>query len=567
MIGKKIYFDDIARRIITAGIEPYEKAVVGTLGPYGKRSLLWNGVGDPVITKDGVTVSKEISSKNRVVNAVLEVLKSGANKTNKEAGDGTTTTTLLSCALLKEGFKMLDRGYSGNRVSRGMHLAANQIIEELGKCAREALDEDTIRKVANVSSNQDSEITNNTVDAFAGIGDYGVVTITDSANDKTYVKTTTGLEIKRGYISSMFKNNDEEDCFKADNPMIFVSHKPITDIKQIYPLIMKATTEERALVMIAQSFKDKVLELITNNLENDVCHNICCINNPGFNDSLRATFSEDFGKAFNCEVANWKQSEELPEDWEDLGYIGTCESVKITATSSVFIGTSENDAFKEHVESLKAELKKMEEDVEVGHTQFEKDKLKERIARLCGGVSTIFVGGVTSTELIEKKHRYEDAASAVRVALVKGVLPGGGIALYKIGQKLLKNPIKTADKDIEAGWRLVVNTCMKPFSTVLEHMDYSEDEITAFKFALMKVSKSPKNFFKGPDMSGKCKHAIDFFEAGILDPLVVVEQSVKNSVSVASSLISVGSIVVDDIPDSISVDANDPDVLAANKLF
>lgn len=564
MVGKKVLFNSSMRKEIAKGLTVYKEAVCSTLGPYGNRVIIYDEKGEPTVTKDGVTVSKAYWTSDRVTNAALSIIKAASSKTNREAGDGTTTTTLLSCDLTTEGFKLVDRGFVANKVVRGMDKAKEAVLKELREHKRDALDEDTIYKVAMVASNQDTEIAQTVVDAFSGIGDYGVVTITDSFDDKTHLKVTTGLETKKGYASSIFKNDDEEDCFKAENPLIYVSHKAINNMDQIYEVIGYAISNDKPLVLIVPAIDDNLLALLTQNVQSGTLRNFCVVYNPGFNESQREEYSADYGMAFGCKVANKKELGPPPSDFQDE-YLGTCENVKVTATSAVFTGLSDKPEFQEHVTTLTDKLKGFENDIEEGHSQYEKDKLKERIARLCGGVATIFVGGTTAVELIERKHRYEDAANAVRVALVKGVLPGGGIALYKIASKISKKKYNFEDEHEESGFRLVCSICSRPFYTVLEHMGYEQSDIADFVHALNKIPKQESSFFKGPDMSGKRKYTVDFFEKGILDPLVVVEQSLINSVSAAASLVSAGCVMVDDIPGSISVAANDPDIMEALK--
>ncbi len=472
----------------------------------------------------------------------------------------TTSSTLISCELVKEGFKKLDKGFSAKSLIKGMEAAKDALIKVIRGYQIPVKDENDLKKVAMVSSNGDEECANTIVEAFSAIGENGVVTIQDSFNDATSVVTTTGLEVAKGFLSSTFVNNDEERCFYAEDPIIYISQKALLETDHVFDLLNYASQRSKELVLIAPKFGDGILPVLTQNVQNGILK-ACAINTPGFNQSLWDENTKDLAIALNCKVANEKEVKAPPSNLED--YLGTCKSIKIYNNKTVFIDIPETQEFEEHIEKLTTKLKEMDQDHAIGHTQYEKDKLKERIARLAGGVSTIFVGGITDIELIEKKHRYEDAANAVRVALAKGVIPGGGLSLYKAALSSAYNYPETKDKGISEGFNLVLDVCKKQVNQILINMDFEESSIITFKTKISHCWKKLTNL-DGPNMMDAPEYnSINYYEEGILDPLVVVEQVLKNSVSVASSLLSADCLITDDMLGNISLAPNDPDVMDA----
>lgn len=557
MVTKQIISNiDIQKKVLPY-VKLYEDSVVCTLGPGGNRVLIDDGT-TPIVTKDGVTVCKSISFKDPVGEAIIKILKESALKSNKEAGDGTTSTTLLSCELVKAGFKLLDKGFSSNKIIKGMELAKEHLIESLKTSILEINEEDDLRKVAMVSSNGDEEISDIVMQAFSSITDNGVVLIQDSFNEKTFVQTTEGLEIPKGYISSTFINNESQKTWEAENPYILVSYKEITKIDLIYQLLNKVNKEGKPLLIIAPKIDDEVRTIISNNVVSGNL-NACIIQTPGFNKALFEENTEDLSIALNCEGVFKKDLEALTTDNIEK-YLGTSGKVIVNVNKTTFIDIPETETLTKHIESLKTRLTDCETDSCKGYSAYELDKIKERLARLDGGVATIFVGGTTKIELIEKKHRYEDAVNSVRSALRKGVLPGAGIALFKTSLNTTKAHKKEIDKlepNIKAGYQLLMEQCSKVFCKVLENIGHSEEEILQYKMAIILGLK--KQFFEGPHTSNYEK-TINYYDYGILDPYIVVEQSILNSVSVASSILSSRCMLVKDMS-NVNFEAADANVM------
>lgn len=558
MINKNLTFGTNARNIMKDGINAYEDAVVSTLGPKGNRVIINKGTTYPMVTKDGVTVAREVHLKNKIQDAAISILREAAEKTNIMAGDGTTTSTLLACEIVKDGFKLLDKGYNANLLKPGIFKAQKDIIDELKKNKITINNEDEIRNIALVSSNEDEEIANLVTEAFCGIGDYGVVTNTDSFDERSFVKFSGGIELPKGLPSSVFITSRKTQSFEAEKPLIFLSYRKLEAPEHISSIVEWALSQKKGLVIIAPDYNEKVFTYIAEIALNG--KPVVILKTPGFNKQTWDENIEDLGAAFNTPVANDKEVK-VPDPAIYPDKLGTCESVKITANKAIFTGIDDTrEGFKSYLNQLIKDFNDLSLDGTEGHTEHEKDKLKERIAKLSGGVATIYIGGVTSVELIEKKHRIEDATNAVRCALKEGVLPGGGVALYKIAGKLTaKAKIKDFKNTEEIeGYKLIISNCLKPFNKILTSMGY--ENTTIQNFLDKQRNKFNKNFFSGPSFENpsELKQVIDYYKVGIIDPYTVVEQSIINSISAANSLLSSNCIITDNISDSISVEANDP---------
>jgi|LSPZ01.1.fsa_nt_gi chaperonin GroEL len=550
---KKIYFDKDVKNKIQTALTLYKNAIVSTLGPEGNCVIIDNGTTYPIVTKDGVTVSNSIAVKDKVANAAISIVKEAARKTNSLAGDGTTTSTLLACKLIEEGFNLLSSDtndkFSSNLLEKQLKSISEKIIKILEVYAKKITTETDVKKVALISCNNDEEIASFVTKAFAGIGDYGVVTLLNSFNEKTILEFSQGLEIPTGFRSSMYINNEKEKCFEADNPCFFISNKKLTSIDKIIPLMNWAAKKQEVLIFLAPDFDEAITDLFLQNYNANNCK-ILGIKAPGFNNDLQSENLKDLSIVLSTPIANLKEEEIVNSDIYPA-QIGRCKSIKVYSDKTIFIGISEDEEVEKHIKKLEEQIKEMEESTKKGYSAYEITKVKERLARLSGGVATIYVGGVTAAELIEKKHRYEDAVNAVKGALKEGVVPGCGVALVKAFEEYHKNK---EDQKLNYAETIIRKVFREPFKQIFRNADYTENEITDMINTLDKLD----DFFEGYGYFEGVVTVKNLYNIGVVDPLIVVKQEIINSISVACSILRTKCVVVDDVGDNLSIYPNDP---------
>jgi len=526
-MAKELLFSDDARKKMLSGVEQISKAVKVTLGPRGRLVMLDKKFGAPTITKDGVSVAKEVELEDAFENMGAQLLKEVASKTNDVAGDGTTTATVLAYSMVKEGLKAVAAGITPIEIKRGMDKAVNLAVEEIQKNAKEVKGTEEVQHVATVSANNDSEIGEILASAIQKVGKDGVITVEESKTMETTTDYVEGMQFDRGYISSYFVTDRERMETVFDDPYILITDKKIASMKDLLPLLEKVAQSGKPLVIIAEDLEGEALAtLIVNALRGTL--KTCAVKAPGFGDRRKAML-EDIAILTGGQVI----TEELGLKLEtaELEQLGQAKSVKIDKENTTIVdGAGNSKDIKDRVSEIKAQIEESSSD-------YDSEKLKERLAKLSGGVAVINIGAATEVEMKEKKHRVEDTLAATRAALEEGIVAGGGLALIQAALALDKTELKLSD-DEKVGFKIVKRALEEPMRQIAENagVDGSVVALTA------------KNAKKGVGFDAAKLEWVDMIEAGIIDPAKVTRSALQNATSIASLLLTT-ECAITDIPE------------------
>lgn len=519
-MAKKIDFKEEARQKLLLGVNALADTVKVTLGPKGRNVVLEKGYGSPVITKDGVTVAKEIQLEDKVENIGAELVKESASKTNDVVGDGTTTATVLTQAIVKEGFKNVTAGANPVALNRGLHKAAEAIIETLMNKISKPVEEDEIANVASISAN-DREIGEKIAEAMKEVGKDGVITVEESQSFGMEIDVVKGMRFDKGYVSPYMITNSERMEAEFENAMILITDKKIASVEDILPVLEAvAQSGKKELVIISEDVEGQALAtLVVNKLRGTF--NVLAIKAPGFGDRRKAML-EDIavltgGKVITEEVGLKLENTTLA----DLGHAHKIVSTKDSTT--IVGGQGEESKVSDRV----AQIKKL---IEQTDSDFDREKLQERLAKLAGGVAVIKVGAATETEMKEIKHRIEDAVGATKAAVEEGVVPGGGVALIRAAKAL-------EDLNLNDEEMIAVNILRRAVEEPLRIIAHN----AGFEGAVVvdEVKKHDGNFGFNA-MSGQYE---DMVAAGVIDPTKVTRSALQNAVSVAGMLITTEAVV------------------------
>ena len=524
-MAKQLLFSEEARRKLLVGVETISKAVKVTLGPKGRNVLLDKKYGAPTVTKDGVSVAKEIELEDPYENMGAQLLKEVATKTNDIAGDGTTTATVLAYSIVKEGLKAVAAGMDPMGLKRGIDRAVALSVEEIKKNAKEIKEKEEIANVASVSANNDQEIGKQIAEAMEKVGKDGVITVEESKTMETTIDFVEGMQFDRGYLSPYFVTNRDSMTTFFENPYILIHDKKISSMKDLLPVLEKVANSGKPLLIIAEDIDGEALAtLIVNHIRGTI--NVCAVKAPGFGDR-RKEMLEDIAILTGGEVI----SEELGLKLENttLTQLGTAKTVKVDKDNTTIIngGGKEKD-----IQDRIAQIKKQIEDTT---SDYDREKLQERLAKLAGGVAVINVGAATEVEMKEKKHRVEDALSATRAAIEEGIVPGGGIALIQAALALEKTSTKDMSDDEKVGFKIVKRALEEPIRQIAENGGV-DGSIIADK------AKSSK---KGIGFDAARMEWVDMMEAGIIDPAKVTRSALQNAASVAALLLTTECAITD----------------------
>ena len=530
-MAKQLVFNEDARKKMLSGVEQISKAVKVTLGPKGRLVMLDKKFGAPTITKDGVSVAKEIELEDPFENMGAQLLKEVASKTNDVAGDGTTTATVLAYAMVKEGLKAVAAGMTPIELKRGMDKAVSIAVEEIKKNAKEVKGSEDVSHVATVSANNDSEIGGILASAIEKVGKDGVITVEESKTMETTTDFVEGMQFDRGYISSYFVTDRDRMEASYDNPFILIHDKKISNMKDMLPLLEKVAQTGKALVIICEDMDGEALAtLIVNNLRGTL--KTVAVKAPGFGDRRKAML-EDIAILTGGQVIT--EDLGLKLETTELEQLGTAKSVKIDKDNTTIVdGAGNTKAIKDRVAEIKTQI-------DAATSDYDKDKLKERLAKLSGGVAVINIGAVTETEMKEKKHRVEDTLAATRAALEEGIVCGGGLALIQASLALDKADVELTD-DEKVGFKIVKRALEEPIRQIAENAGV-DGSIVADK---AKTSK------KGVGFDAYAMEWKDMMEAGIIDPAKVTRSALQNAASVASLLLTT-ECAITDIPEKNSM--------------
>jgi chaperonin GroEL len=525
MGAKKIAFDQEAREAVRRGVKKLARAVKVTLGPRGRNVIIEKSFGAPTVTKDGVTVAKEIELEDAYENMGAQMVKEVASKTSDAAGDGTTTATVLAEAIFDEGLKNVTAGANPIALQRGIHLAVRQIVEELGKLSKKIKDRKETAQVATIASNNDTEIGNMIAEAMEKVGKDGVITVEEGKSLETTVDWVEGMQFDKGYLSPHFVTNPEEMEAQLDDPFILIHEKKISSIKDLVPLLEKVAQAGKPLLVIAEDIEGEALAtLVINKLRGTFA--CCAVKAPGFGDRRKAML-EDIGILTGGRAI----FEDLGIDMKNIQItdLGRAKKVVIDKESTTIIeGAGSSSEIKGRIAQIKKEM-------ESSTSDYDKEKLQERLAKLAGGVAQINVGAATEVEMKEKKARVEDALHATRAAVEEGIVPGGGVAYLRC-LKGLSNVKASGDEAI--GVDIVRRALESPIRQIAEN--------AGIDGAI--VSERVKSSSGTEGYNALTGDYTDMVKAGIIDPTKVSRTALENAASIAGLLLTTEA-VISEIPD------------------
>ncbi len=521
-MAKEIRYSDEARNELYTGVKKLNDAVKVTMGPRGRNVLIQKSFGAPAITKDGVSVAKEIELANTIENMGAQLVKEVASKTADEAGDGTTTATVLAHAIFREGLKNITAGANPVEVKRGMDKEVEAIIAELKSIAKEVKDKKEIAQVATISANSDEKIGNLIAEAMEKVGKDGVITVEEAKGIQDELEVVEGMQFDRGYLSPYFVTNSEKMTCEIDNPYILLFDKKITSLKDLLPVLEQIQKTGKPLLIIAEDIEGEALAtLVVNKLRGVL--NISAVKAPGFGDRRKAML-EDIAILTGGQVI----SEELGRTLESatLDDLGSAGSVIIDKDNTTIVnGAGDKKAIEERIKVIKAQIEETSSD-------YDREKLQERLAKLSGGVAVIKVGAATETEMKEKKDRVDDALSATKAAVEEGVVIGGGAALIQAGNKVELG----LEGDEAIGAAIVQRALKAPLKQIAENAGFDAGVVAN------EVEKSDNANYGFNAANGEY---VDMFKAGIIDPVKVERVALQNAVSVASLLLTTEATVSD----------------------
>ncbi|MFW6387838.1 MAG: chaperonin GroEL, partial [bacterium] len=524
-MAKQLTFNEEARRALLRGVEQLSNAVKVTLGPKGRNVLLDKKFGAPTVTKDGVSVAKEIELEDSLENMGAQLLKEIATKTNDVAGDGTTTATVLGYSMIKEGLKSVAAGINPMGIKRGMDSAVEHAIEEMNKVRKDIKEKNEISQVAAISANNDAAIGEEIANAMEKVGKDGVITVEESKTLEDYTDFVEGMQFDRGYLSPYFATNRESMTAQFENPYILIHDKKISNMKELLPVLEKVAQQNKGILIIAEDIDGEALAtLVVNNIRGTL--SACAVKAPGFGDRRKAML-EDIAVLTGGQVI----SEELGLKLEstDLSQLGQAQTVKVDKENTTIIkGSGKQADIKERISQIKAQIEDTTSD-------YDREKLQERLAKLAGGVAVVNVGAATETELKEKKHRVEDALSATRAAVDEGIIPGGGVTLLQAVAGLDKVDVSEWEEAEKVGFRIVKRALEEPVRQIAINAGV-DGSIIADK------TKSQK---KGTGFDAYAMEWTDMMKAGIIEPIKVTRSALQNAASIASLLLTTEATVTD----------------------
>lgn len=537
-MAKQLMFSEDARKKLLSGVEQISKAVKTTLGPCGRMVMMDKKYGSPVITKDGVSVAKEIELEDPYENMGAQFVREVASKTNDDAGDGTTTATVLSYALVREGVKSVAAGMRPIEIKRGMDKAVKIAVDEIKKNAKPVKGADDITNIATISANNDPEIGKMLADAIEKVGKDGVITVEESKNMEMTVDTVEGMQFDRGYISSYFVTDRERMEADFNDAYILIYDKKISAMKDLLPILEKVANAGRALVIICEDVDGEALTtLVLNTIRGTI--KVCAVKAPGFGDR-RKDMLQDIAILTGATVVSEEVGLKLESCGEEV--LGQAKSIKIDKDNTTIVGGAGNQkAIKDRVAEIKGAIEKTT-------STYDKEQLQKRLAKLAGGVAVINVGANTETEMKEMKFRVEDTIAATRAALEEGIVSGGGMALIEASKALFEIPSDLSE-DEKVGFKIVRRALEEPIRQIAENAGLDGAVI----------AERAKNEKKGVGFNARTNEWVNMLEAGIIDPAKVTCSALKNAASVAGTLLTT-ECAITDIPEPKAPAAPAPDM-------
>ena len=523
-MAKKIQFDIEAREGLKKGVDALANAVKVTLGPKGRNVIVGKSFGGPQVTKDGVTVAKEIDLEDALENMGAQMVKEVASKTNDLAGDGTTTATILAQSIVNEGLKNVTAGANPMDLKRGVDKAVSAIVDELNKSAKTVGNSsEKIQQIASISANNDSAIGDLITQAFEKVGKEGVITVEEAKGTDTYVDVVEGMQFDRGYLSPYFVTNSEKMESDLESPYILLYDKKISAMKDLLPILEPVAQSGKPLLVIAEDVDGEALAtLVVNKLRGAL--KIAAVKAPGFGDRRKAML-EDIAILTGGTVISEERGFNIENTTLDM--LGSAERVTIDKDNTTIVNGSGDK------KEIQARVGQIKSQIETTTSDYDKEKLQERLAKLAGGVAVLYVGAASEVEMKEKKDRVEDALHATRAAVEEGIVAGGGVALIRARKQLDK--IKSSNDDELTGIQIISRALEAPLRTIVENAGGEGSVVVA------KIMDGKGGF--GYD--AKSEKYVDLFESGIIDPKKVTRVALENAASVAGMILTTECALVD----------------------
>ncbi|WP_299724042.1 chaperonin GroEL [uncultured Tateyamaria sp.] len=524
MAAKDVKFNTDARNRMLKGVNTLADAVRVTLGPKGRNVVLDKSFGAPRITKDGVSVAKEIELEDKFENMGAQMVKEVASRTNDEAGDGTTTATVLAAAIIKEGMKSVAAGMNPMDLKRGIDLATTKVVESIKAAARDVTDSDEVAQVGTISANGEAEIGRQIADAMQKVGNEGVITVEENKGLETETDVVEGMQFDRGYLSPYFVTNADKMTAELEDCLILLHEKKLSSLQPMVPLLEQVIQSQKPLLIIAEDVEGEALAtLVVNKLRGGL--KIAAVKAPGFGDRRKAML-QDIGILTGGQVI----SEELGMKLESvtMDMLGTAKRVQITKDETTVIdGAGEKAEIEARVTQIRGQIEETTSD-------YDREKLQERVAKLAGGVAVIRVGGMSEVEVKERKDRVDDALNATRAAVQEGVVVGGGVALIQAGKSL--DGLKGANSDQDVGITIVRKAIEAPLRQIAENSGVDGSVVAG------KIRESSDVTF---GFNAQTEEYGDMFKFGVIDPAKVVRTALQDAASVAGLLITTEAMVAD----------------------
>lgn len=524
-MAKEIYFDVEAREKLKKGVDALANAVKVTLGPKGRNVVIGKKFGAPHVTKDGVSVAKEIELKDAVENMGAQMVKEVASKTADIAGDGTTTATVLAQAIITAGMKNVASGANPMDLKRGIDKAVVAIVENLKSISKEVgSDNDKIKQIASISANNDETIGTLIAQAMKVVGNDGVITVEEAKGTETEVKTVEGMQFDRGYLSPYFVTNTEKMITEMENPLILIYDKKISNMKELLPILEPVVQAGRALLIIAEDLDGEALgTLVVNRIRGSL--KVAAVKAPGFGDRRKAML-EDIAILTGGTVVSEERGYTL--DGVTMDMLGTAEKIEIDKDNTTII----NGAGKK--EDIQARVSQIKAQIESSTSDYDKEKLQERLAKLAGGVAVLYIGAPTEMEMKEKKDRVDDALAATRAAVEEGIVPGGGVALIRCIAAL--DNLKGLNEDEDTGIAIVKRAVEEPLRQIIANAG-GEGAVV-----VQKVKEGKDDF----GYNARTDVYENLYAAGVIDPTKVTRIAIENASSIAAMLLTTECVIADE---------------------
>ena len=527
-MDKKIIFSSEAREELLKGVNKLADAVVATLGPSGRNAIIEQDQGNPVSTKDGVTVAKSIDLEDRVENIGAQLVKQASIKTADQAGDGTTTSTLLAREIYKQGIERMSSAVNAVDIKRGIDDAVEKTVEFLKEYSKDITDEEQLKQVATISANNDTEVGELISTAMDKVGRDGVITIEESRTGETYLETVEGMQFSRGYKSPYFVTDNNTMQAVLRDPLILIVDKRLNQVKEILPILEAVSQQNKSLVLIADDIDGEALSTLVVNKMRGILQAVA-IKAPAFGDRKKAML-EDIAVLTGGTVISPEKGMRL--DKFDSTWLGTAKKVVVgKETATIIDAQGEEEAIHSRVEELKSQI-------DESSSNYEIENLQERLAAFIGGVAIVHVGGHTEVEMKEKKDRVDDALHATKAALEEGILPGGGIALLNASKYLTGIIGDISIQDQQTGYDIVIQSIEKPFFQILENAGYSNIAAGEVEESVL---TSEGDTWAGYDP--RKEEVVNMLDAGIIDPTKVTRLALENAASVAGTMLITETVI------------------------